>query len=379
VAGWPDEPAEEDAGDWFRPVWADDAAPPSRPGAPRPAPIPTRPPQPAPDLPALLGPLCAAQDALARLDAKAEAAAPPVRAGLAARLALREAAGWLAHAAAWVHPIDLALRDAGLTGLGDLPNTPGHHWDAMDGPALLRAEAAVQRGLRLARLLRRLAEDPPAPRGPETAARLLGGLGEACDPARLGEWQSRWTRRDPGAPALLRAAAAARDWMEAGVQDLPSPLAALAAAAGLLARAGLVRAVPLPFWAAAPALASGDPGALPRLRGDAAARLCPGAPPPWETVFLAMAAEAARAGLRELDRLQRAAAAGAGLATGLDRRSRLPAAVGALLREPAVTPKSLARSLRVTPQAALRLLRELEQAALVRETTGRRSFRAFAL
>jgi hypothetical protein len=31
--------------------------------------------------------------------------------------AMREAAGWLAHQhATWVHPTDLALRDAGLTG-----------------------------------------------------------------------------------------------------------------------------------------------------------------------------------------------------------------------------------------------------------------------
>jgi len=175
----------------------------------------------------------------------------------------------------------------------------------------------------------------------------------------------RRLQRHPGEPALpssLRPAPALRQGL-----------------AGLLTRAGPVRAVPLPFWAAAPALASSGPGVLPRLRSDVAARLCPGASPPWETVFLAMAAEAARVGLRELDRLQRMAAAGARLATGLDRRSQLPAAVGALLREPAVTPKSLAWSLRVTPQAALRLLRELDQAALVRETTGRRSFWAFAL
>ena len=30
-------------------------------------------------------------------------------------MAFAEAAGWLAHAHAWVHPLDLALRDAGLT------------------------------------------------------------------------------------------------------------------------------------------------------------------------------------------------------------------------------------------------------------------------
>ena len=35
-----------------------------------------------------------------------------VRDGLIARMAFAEAAGWLAHAHAWVHPLDLALRDA---------------------------------------------------------------------------------------------------------------------------------------------------------------------------------------------------------------------------------------------------------------------------
>jgi hypothetical protein len=72
---------------WFRPVWkdGDDASPP----------LPRRPPGrpdaqgPAPDgfagvdFPALLGPLTAAQDAVARLDASAEAAMRP-RLGAAA-------------------------------------------------------------------------------------------------------------------------------------------------------------------------------------------------------------------------------------------------------------------------------------------------------
>ena len=66
---------------------------------------------------ALLLPLCAATDLLARLDARAEAAASGVREGLIARLAYLEAAGFLAHAHAhaWAHPLDLALREHGLT------------------------------------------------------------------------------------------------------------------------------------------------------------------------------------------------------------------------------------------------------------------------
>src|SRR5689334_18086473 len=67
------------------------------------------------DLPVLLTALSGASDSLARLDARAAAAADAVRDGLLARLADHEAAGFLACAHAWVHPLDLALRAAGLT------------------------------------------------------------------------------------------------------------------------------------------------------------------------------------------------------------------------------------------------------------------------
>lgn len=69
-----------------------------------------------PDTHPLLQPLAEAQDAVARLEASAAAASPAVVAGLRARVAYREAAGWLAHTHTWVHPRDLALRDAGVTG-----------------------------------------------------------------------------------------------------------------------------------------------------------------------------------------------------------------------------------------------------------------------
>jgi predicted ArsR family transcriptional regulator len=90
-------------------------------------------------------------------------------------------------------------------------------------------------------------------------------------------------------------------------------------------------------------------------------------------------AEAARSGLQELARLQAAVAAGAALTQWTDQRGRLPEALDFVLREPAVTTKGLARHLRLTPQAALRLLTALARGGVVRETTGRRSFRAFAI
>src|SRR6187399_3088066 len=65
---------------------------------------------------AMLGSLIAAQDALARLEAETAMVPAVLRDGLGARMAVREAAGWLAHHGSWVHPVDLALREAGVTG-----------------------------------------------------------------------------------------------------------------------------------------------------------------------------------------------------------------------------------------------------------------------
>ena len=65
-------------------------------------------------------------------------------------------------------------------------------------------------------------------------------------------------------------------------------------------------------------------------------------------------------GLRELDRLEAAAAQGRGVVAGGDRRSRLPDALDALLRVPALTPKALAARLRIAPQTGTALLRELQ-------------------
>src|SRR6185437_11958427 len=112
---------EEDDDAWFRPVWADADDEPSAdlPAGPRSV-SPPAPPRPSHrptgtvpflnDAARLLAPLAQAADALARLDAAAAGATPAIRTGLIARLALREAAGWLARQGAWVHPADLALR-----------------------------------------------------------------------------------------------------------------------------------------------------------------------------------------------------------------------------------------------------------------------------
>jgi hypothetical protein len=94
--------------------------------------------------------------------------------------------------------------------------------------------------------------------------------------------------------------------------------------------------------------------------------------------FLDTVADAASAGLSELTRLQTTAEKGRHL--GGTARSRLPSAFDAVLRAPVITVAGgLAHTLKVTPQAALGLLRQLTEAGLVREATGRASWRAFIL
>ena len=185
--------------------------------------------------------------------------------------------------------------------------------------------------------------------------------------------------------------------MESGIADRPTSLPAVLAGVCLLARTGPARAVFVPVWAAYPAVAVGDRDALPALRSDVADRLvgwggggqgsagvsrwnaAGGRAVPWPVTFLHLVAEGARSGLRDLDRLVAAAEQGRGLTAQADRRSRLSDALDAALRTPALTPKALAGKLRVAPQTATALLHALQTAGLLREVTGRRSFRAFAV
>ena len=305
-----------------------------------------------------------------------------------------------------MHPLDLALRALGLTAptalARALPQTfagPAEHRDWADPPfeAMAEGDRAGAEALALARLLRRLA----ATRGKtlfgtaSDAEAMLGGFGAGpLDTARFAHWRdefaparvprrrfgSREGQGGPPSPALLRAAQAAAAWMEAGIADDPTPLQAMLAAIALLAGGGPAGTVFVPVWAAYPAVGFGDRAALPALRSDAADRLVGhDQPATWPLAFLHLVAEGARAGLRTLDRLEAAAAQGRGFAAGGDKRSRLPDAIDALLRVPVLTPKALAAPLGIAPQTGTALLRQLAAKGLVREVTGRGSFRAFAV
>ncbi|WP_207448717.1 helix-turn-helix domain-containing protein [Roseomonas marmotae] len=367
---WPSSPweGEEEAP---RPPWASGPAPA--------APLPAE---------ALLRPLAEAEDALSRLDALAGAAAPAVQAGLAARMALAEAAGWLAVEEIWVHPRDLALREARLTGstaaalagerlAAALPSTLR---EAEAAPAEPPADAAIEQGLALARVLRRLATlqtvDPLD--SAEAFSHAIGPLGPALWPAAshvpgvaapdFAQWRAGFLKAGEDAPALLAAARGAAAWArEAAEADpaRPGALQALLVAAVLVKRRGRLRHVPLPFWCAFTG----------RMRRQRPRLQQPG----WPLAFLDEVAEGARRGLSELDRLNAAAARAAALAAKERSHGQAGKAAEIALRQPVLTAAGLAAQLGATPQGALLIIKRLMAAGILREATGRASFRAFVV
>lgn len=359
---------EDDEGFWFKPPWeTDDEATLEPPGPLRRAPKPAA--EPDYDHP-LLAPLARAQDALARLEAKAEAASEAAAEGLRARMAYREAAGWLRHAHVGLHPRDLALRDNALTGsyaaaaYGDrlekeIPSTAALEAGWVEPPS----DIAVNRALRLSRYWRRLAELHswrPLADAATLRETLRSAGGEVPEDAEIADWLAS-VRSFERAPLLIRAGRAARDWMHlAGIKDRNPD--ALFLAACLWCEKGPRRPIPLPFWSAPET----QHHRLERHFGLE-----------WMADFLECVRAAAIVGLQELQRLRESEEKGRVL--GPTARSRLPEALDALLRAPVLTAGSLAQTLHVTPRAALGLLQQLMAAGLVREATGRSSWRAFAL
>ena len=198
----------------------------------------------------LLLPLARAQDGLARLEATAAAASEAVREGLRARLAFREAAGWLAHQGHWIHPTDLALRDAGLTGsyaaarLGQrlpsvLPATTQAAEEAQDAPE----DQDIALALTVARLWRRLGEQRTW--RPLENLEALAPLGEGGPPEVLAErLRLLWPPDD--LPPLVVAGIIARDWQGTGRRDRLSLAGIFLAACVWRANGG----EGLPLWSA---------------------------------------------------------------------------------------------------------------------------------
>jgi muconolactone delta-isomerase len=176
----------------------------------------------------------------------------------------------------------------------------------------------------------------------------------------IAEWLASIRKLERG-PDLIQAGRAARSWMNlAGVKDR-NPDGVFFAAC-LWQEKNPRAPIPLPFWSA-------PEQRFRRLELQFGLA--------WMAEFLECVAAAALVGLHELNRLQEAEKKGRMMGTTV--RSRLSQAVDAVLRAHIVTAAGLAKSIRVTPQAALGLLGQLAAAGLVREVTGRASWRAYAL
>ena len=269
---------------------------------------------------------------MAHHQATAAAASAAVREGLWARLAFREASGWLAHQGHWIHPVDLALRDAGLTGsyaaarLGErLPSVLPATASAIETVPEVPEDQEIALALTVARLWRRLVESRTwrPLQDPDVLAAALAPLGEGDPPAVLAERLQR-LRPPEDLPPLLVAGLLARDWEQAGRRDrlsLPglfSPPASGRRRAARRCHSGQRRCSGCTGWRCS--------------RGEDGCR-CSWKPWPRRQ----------RAASQELARLQRAEARAAKLAR--TARSRLPAAATLALRRPVVTARSLADGL----------------------------------
>jgi hypothetical protein len=143
-----------------------------------------------------------------------------------------------------------------------------------------------------------------------------------------------WSSARSG-PPLIGAGIAVRDWTNRpGVA--PRSAVPLFLAAAVWRGKGPPQPIPLPFWCAPE----------PRhYRLELRTGL------PWMAEFLDCVAAAAKIGPEELERLQRVEVLSRSM--GRTARSRLPAAVDAVLRRPTITAGDLAESLAISPQAAL--------------------------
>ena len=360
-----------EASEWLKPIYEDEE--PEMPGTRfMRSPIKAPPPPAPPVVPSVA--LSEADTLLARLDASAAAASDAVRYGLVARMAVREAAGWLAHTSHSIHPNDLALREAGVTGsylaaasagklAAEMPYTvreAGWQNDAVP------EDRTIVAGLVFARSLRRLAEIRTwAPLSDATKfSKTMEALGLSDGLAEIAVMDWMDVDRSLTAP-LLAAFDEANSWsgLDRGNDHNDVDLRASFIAAATMTAKGRLTSVPLPFWMGRAALGMRRPDGLFM--------------PQQRSTLINMVIEGAKTALGELDRL--AVVSQNGSAISRTKRSRIGDAIDAAVRTPVLTAASLGKRLKITPQAAARLLVEMAEAKIVREATGRKSFRAYVI
>jgi hypothetical protein len=226
------------------------------------------------------------------------------------------------------------------------------------------SDIVVNRALRLAGRWRRLAEThswKPLADAASMHDALDGIAGAPLQDADCEEWLAESFHHEHET-ALIGAGRGAREWMNRGPAIEALTVDGLFLAACLWRQAGFGRTIALPFWLA------------PETHLN---RLALRVGIEWMAGFLDCVAHAARAMRADLHRLQESAEKGRDLS--FTARSKMPAAIDVLVREPATTAASLAHRLKITPQASLGLLRQAAEAGLVHEATGRAAWRVYVL
>ncbi len=303
-------------------------------------------------LDAILDPLMAADDALARLDERAKSS--PLRDGWISRLLYREACASRLAAGELVHLEDLVLLDGGALATTMTPDLSSA-WQVLGvWRRAYRSNAADLLNSE------RPGEDITTTLAPVDPPDYFydPGWNEA---ARMAEWR-RVLNETKRLPPLLAAAIAWDAWLTLEPDQRGAWRAPLIAALVLKARAK-TRHVLLP-------LDTGRRFARYRRHAnhDLAMRLCG---------FLEWARSAADQSIKDLDTLTVAAEMLRGKVAGRRRNSRLPALVDLLLSRPLVSVPMAAKALKCSNQAVEAMLPQL--GSIPRELTGRGRYRAWGI
>lgn len=351
-------------GDWsFDDDEFDEAPPVTRRPPAGPFSVPAKAPAAKPAAPArdllTLSAMGAAAAALARLDTRLTLASQPVRDGWRARFLFEEASASARLEGDWSDAQDLMLAEAGA-----LEGPPGPHLSAtlrvldMVRLAARRHPRSFWTPGRLARLASALPQRGES--GAGFGARFTEGadptraweaLQRALTPARIEEWQHLGP--------LLGAADILRVWNAHGLDALLGGAPGRILAAAWPWRLGETHSLTLPVaWGFVGHAQAYAPGSTS-----------------WDRQFLEAAARGVGRAGDLLDRLLRAEQRL--LQATLEKRSnsRLAALAALLLARPATGSSEIARVLNTSKQGALNLLQELLEQGLVREISGRRSFR----
>ena len=309
--------------------------------------------------------LATASAGLARLDEALRRSSEAVRDGWRARALIDEAAASARLDDRLVSPEDLLLFDAEvLDRIADSDLGTAHRILGLLRAACRRSPRHLFTPRRLMALAGRRPRRDPALAGlpPWLAGHLTRpeDIRPALERVLCPQTVNAWRRQ----PALLAAADLLACWHEAGAADVIGTAAGRVLASAWPARCGLTLGLVL--------MPAGG------FRGHAGTYR-PGREAGWTGAFLAAVGRAAAAGLARLDALcgieRRLAAVTAARRGG----SRLPALGRLLLARPAVSTRDVMTELGMSPNGARLLVDTLVDAGLVRELSGRGSFRVFSL